>query len=196
MYLLDKLFTFSLCALSTLNIPGCRNALTSQDGTAASPSLAVIIQFPFKSLAPDASMIQDPYVKIVNVHYNGAVFAFPVGDVLVENGNTNQDTFGVWEQINLEDDLYAFKNRATGFYIVATGDDRLIAPPAEAPTVFQVTAADNDTYTIKVADNNLVWDISINADSNVGRVGANVVVSPDKGSDSQRWKLLVQINIG
>ncbi|KAJ7239626.1 hypothetical protein C8J57DRAFT_1245746 [Mycena rebaudengoi] len=134
MYLLDKLFTFSLCALSTLNIPGCRNALTSQDGTAASPSLAVIIQFPFKSLAPDASMIQDPYVKIDNVHYNGAVFAFPVGDVLVENGNTNQDTFGVWEQINLED-------------IVATGDDRLIAPPAEAPTVFQVTAADNDTYT-------------------------------------------------
>ncbi|KAJ7201469.1 hypothetical protein C8J57DRAFT_1260864 [Mycena rebaudengoi] len=164
MYLLDKLFTFSLCALSTLNIPGCRNALTSQD----------------------------PYVKIINVHYNGAVFAFPVGDVLVENGNTNQDTFGVWEQINLEDNLYAFKNRATGFYIVATGDDRLIAPPAEAPTVFQVTAADNDTYTIKVADNNLVWDISINADSNVGRVGANVVVSPDKGSDSQRWKLLVQ----
>jgi hypothetical protein len=40
-------------------------------------------------------MIQDPYVKVVNVHYNGAVFAFPVGDVLVENGNTNQDTFGV-----------------------------------------------------------------------------------------------------
>jgi hypothetical protein len=83
-------------------------------------------------------------VKVVNVQYNGAAFAFPAGEVLVENGNTNQDTFGVvrstpyaaatsglklnfdahvqWEKMPLEDDLYAFKHRATGFYIIAKGD--------------------------------------------------------------------------
>jgi hypothetical protein len=82
-------------------------------------------------------------VKVVNVQYNGAAFAFPAGEVLVENGNTNQDTMGVvrstsyaaatsglklnsdahvqWEKLPLEDDLYTFKHRMTGFYIVATG---------------------------------------------------------------------------
>ncbi|KAJ7922408.1 hypothetical protein B0H13DRAFT_1983059, partial [Mycena leptocephala] len=76
MYLFNKLFTFSLCALSTLDAPGGKNVLTSQDGTSA-------------------SVIDNPFVKVVNVQYNGAAFAFPAGEVLVENGNTNQDTMGV-----------------------------------------------------------------------------------------------------
>lgn len=83
-------------------------------------------------------------MKIVNVQYNGAAFAFPAGEVLVAEGNTNQDAMGVvrstsyaaatsglklnsdahvqWEKMPLEEDLYAFKHRMTGFYIIATGD--------------------------------------------------------------------------
>jgi hypothetical protein len=34
-------------------------------------------------------------VKVVNVGASGSVFAFPAGEVLVEKGNTAQDTFGV-----------------------------------------------------------------------------------------------------
>ncbi|KAJ7909740.1 hypothetical protein B0H13DRAFT_1877440 [Mycena leptocephala] len=96
--------------------------------------------------------------------------AFPAGDVLVEKGNTGQDTFGIWEKIALEENLYAFKSRSTGFYIVAASDDHhLVAPPAEPPTVFAVSA-DNDTFIINEPDSGLVWEVVYTGDSNVGRI--------------------------
>ncbi|KAJ6533481.1 hypothetical protein B0H19DRAFT_1080898 [Mycena capillaripes] len=165
MYSFSKLITLGLCAVATFDARGCKNALTAQDGT-----------------LPTATLATDSFVKMVNIGCQGAVFAFPAGDVLVEKGNIAQDTFGVlvrssagphhlfkWQNTELEESIYAFKSRATGFYIVAASDNHLITPPAEPPTVFQVTAAENNTYIINEPDAGLVWDTSFSGDSNVGR---------------------------
>ncbi|KAJ7922407.1 hypothetical protein B0H13DRAFT_1983058 [Mycena leptocephala] len=164
MYLFSKLFTFSLCALSTLDAPGRKNALTSQDGISA-------------------SVMDNPLVTVVNVQYNGAAFAYPGGRVLVTEGNTTQGPRGVWEQIPFKDDLYRFKHRMSGLYIRAMSDGSLMVLPQESPTVFQVTAAGTDTYKIKVAgSDSMLWDVE----------GGSMVVKFDDGSDHQLWTLVAQ----
>ncbi|KAJ7461156.1 hypothetical protein FB451DRAFT_1269094 [Mycena latifolia] len=169
---ISKLFTLALCAFSTVDTGcGALNNVNSHNGAQSAVGITM----------------DPPMVKLVNAGANGCAFAFPAGDLLVEKGNTGQDTFGVFQQLQLEDNVYAFKNRATGFYIVAAGDDHLITPPAEPPTVFEVDAADDGTSISGSTDSGLVWE-AVYTGGNVGRV----MLTPDRGSTSQRWKIVPQ----
>ncbi|KAJ7927007.1 hypothetical protein B0H13DRAFT_2313009 [Mycena leptocephala] len=119
-------------------------------------------------------------VKMVDVRYDGNSFAFPGGELLIEQGNTGKDIMGVWEKIPLEDITYAFKSRMTGFFIFAGPDGYLLAPPAEPPTVFAVEEAEDGTFI--EPDSGLVWDVVYTEGSNVGRV----MINADQGQAGQR----------
>ncbi|KAJ7683954.1 hypothetical protein B0H14DRAFT_3534856 [Mycena olivaceomarginata] len=106
MYMLRKLFTLVLCAFSTVDTQ-CGGLFNSQDGTPSNVGITI----------DDSEM-----VKVVNVGASGSVFAFPAGDVLVEKGNTGQDTFGILEKIVLEKIYTPSKAVRLGFYIVAASD--------------------------------------------------------------------------
>ncbi|KAJ7756634.1 hypothetical protein B0H16DRAFT_687945 [Mycena metata] len=174
MHSFTKLINFALCALSTLDTANCATKFVSQGEL-------LPIQPTNEGLAG---------TQLVNVGFNGALFALPAGDVLLEKGNTGQNDFGVWEKNDLEDETYVFKNSATGWYVATTGDnDHLLVAPGEAPAVFRVTqdSTNNRTYIIQLIDENLVWEATLIGESQtLGRV----VLRPDTGSSSQRWKFV------
>ncbi|KAJ7926993.1 hypothetical protein B0H13DRAFT_1861757 [Mycena leptocephala] len=97
-------------------------------------------------------------VKMVNVKYNGNSFAFPGGELLIQQDRISW----VW--------ITSLWDATCGY---------LLAPPAEPPTVFAVEEAEDGAFIvrqhftlfgIKEPDSGLVWDVVYTEGSNVGRV--------------------------